>query len=80
MLLTLTSRRAKRRAKTTAKAAAAPDRSIAVIVFMMALVFIPVLGMHVAVSALHPESAAATGAALQEGISALASMVPRSPG
>jgi len=76
MLLTLTSRRAPRRAK----ADAAPDRSIAVIAFMMALVFIPVLGMHVAVSALHPETASAAGSALQEGISALASMVLRSPG
>ncbi|KAB1072452.1 hypothetical protein [Methylobacterium planeticum] len=56
------------------------DRSIAVIVFMMALVFVPVLGMHVAAAAFGAENPGIAVTALADRVATLLSFNLRSPG
>ena len=56
------------------------DHSIAVIVFMMALVFVPVLGMHVAVATFGSDNPGVAVTALADTVATLLSLGQRSPG
>ena len=69
-------------ARSAAAGVARPrrDRSIAVIAFMMALVFVPVLGMHVAVATFGAENPGTAVTALADRVATLLSFNLRSPG
>ncbi len=58
-------------------ARAGNDRSVLVIAFMMALVFVPVLATHAAALALGPEGAALS---LSEGVAQVARLLGRAAG
>ncbi|GJE42281.1 hypothetical protein [Methylobacterium soli] len=56
------------------------DHSIAVIVFMMALVFVPVLGMHVAVATFGSENPGTAVTALADRVALLLNLGQGAPG
>ena len=62
--------------RRTVRGARRGDHSVIVILFMMALVFVPVLGMHAAVSA----NGDAALSAVAEGVALVAKRFEREPG
>ncbi|AWN34415.1 hypothetical protein [Methylobacterium radiodurans] len=62
---------------TRRAARAGTDRSVLVIAFMMALVFVPVLAMHAAVLSLGPDG---TLSPLRDGVAQVSKLLERAPG
>ena len=56
------------------------DNSVAAIVFMLALVFVPVLGMHIAVAAYGSEAASVAQAPVADSVATLLRLGHGSPG